>query len=142
MNEQPAATGADAVSSADQAGALFVAFGVLLALLVFGATVSQQHRGYGLSWDTINPVTALAVLEQHLTGDGCAALLQRARVTVDGQYASITIDQFGAFEVQSHYLRFHTARAVSDSPGNDTCRLTPRRPDRLIRTTGTPYGPA
>jgi hypothetical protein len=125
-----------------EATALLIVMGLLAAIALFGVLVASQQGGFGLSWEGINPVVAYTELEHNLTGPGCPILLQRAQLSIDGQYARVTIEQFGTFEVQSHYLRFYTTRAISEVIDTDQCRYTPQRPARLIWQVEMSDGPA
>jgi hypothetical protein len=136
MDTQPQRTAPGTVSDADQATALLAALFIMAAIVLFGVLVARQRTGFGLSWDVITPADALSEMARNLSGEGCPAYLQRAQVSIDGQYATVVIDRLGTFEVQSHYLRFFSTRPISAPLEQTDCRFTPAVPERLIHASG------
>lgn len=101
---------------------------LLLAIVILGLTATPKPVDTvgPLRRETLTAPHALVILQEYLSGAGCADYLRQAQVRLDHQYAQVTLPAFGVFEVQSHHLGLFTVRPLTPIAENEGCQFDPR----------------
>jgi hypothetical protein len=110
--------------------ALIVVIAALAVLFAAGVWASLQPVPVPAFFGgrLLTNLQVYALMESRLSGPGCGALLQGARVTIEGQYAEVSLPALGRFEVQSRHFPSGniTVRPLGPVNHRDDCRFDSR----------------
>jgi hypothetical protein len=108
-----------------EAQGLFAAFLVVLALTVIGLWNAPRPTGW-LVIPLLDGTRTTEVFKLYFKGPACSALFQTVQVSLQGQYAQLSVPDMGTFEMQAPIPGLYAVRPLTEVREVDGCRFDPR----------------